>query len=47
LYVKFISKENCYKKHGSLLNGRLAEILKEMHTDVCNLPQNAPRKKID
>ena len=47
LYVKFISKENCYKKHGSLLNSRLAEILKEMHTDVCNLPQNAPRKKID
>ena len=47
LYVKFISKENCYKKHGSLLNGRLAEILEEMHPDVCNFPQNAPRKKTD
>ena len=34
-------------KHSSLLNGRLAKILMEMHTDVCNLSQNAPGNKKD
>ena len=43
----FISKKTTVNKHSSLLNGRLAKILMEMHTDVCNLSQNAPGNKRD
>ena len=47
LIVKFISKKIAVNKHGSLLNGRLAEILKETYFDVCNFPQKASRIKIN
>ena len=43
----YFSKKTAINKHGSLLNGRLAEILTEIHTDVCNLSQNAPGNKRD
>lgn len=43
----YISKKTTVNKHSSLLNGRLAKILTEMHTDVCNLSQNAPGNKRD
>ena len=41
----YISKKIPLNKHSSLDNGTLAEILMELHTDVCNLPQNAPRNE--
>ena len=41
------SKKMTVNKQGSLLNGRLAAILTERHSDVCNLPENAPRKKVN
>ena len=47
LYVNLYPKKIAVNKHGSLLNGRHAEILTERHTDDCNLPENAPRKKVN
>ena len=45
LYLKLISKKNVVKRFGSLINGKLAEIPKKTHTDVCNLTQKKQGKR--
>ena len=46
VYISLYPKKTAVNKHGSLFIVQLAEILKKTHTEVCNLPQNAPGKNI-